>query len=182
MDQEVAARFVAWTGRFGRPRLPGMKRTKATQPPALPAIVKPQAKGPERWHPGTLTSGHWIKLPKALIKGTGRLKLKPHHVWLLIALELDKFSNRPPRYFWAQLADWAGCDKKTIARWARELRERGFLTYRQRWGKDQGQVQRLGYHNDRNEFTLDKGEKKILEVHAELEAEKKKWRSRNAPD
>lgn len=138
-------------------------------------------KGTERWPAEVIRPGDWIMLPKALIKGTRRLKLRPHHVWLLLALQLDRYRDRPPRYYWAQLADWAGFGAGTVARWARELKQKGLLAYKQPLVFAADEQRWPGQRNDRNEFYLEAFEQRLVVVHEELDsaaAKKKRRRKR----
>jgi DNA-binding transcriptional ArsR family regulator len=138
--------------------------------PATPD--KKQPDGTARWHKETVSPNHFITLPKALIKGTGKLKLKPHHVWLILALQLEQYRKHPSRHYWAELADWADVDISTVRRWATELKALGLVRIEQRHGPRQGVERTVGYRNDRNEFYMSTAADAVLRVHRELIAEK----------
>jgi hypothetical protein len=104
--------------------------------PAKPDTDKPA--GTARWHEETVAKGHFIQLPKALIKGTGKLKLKPHHVWLILALQLEQYGKHPSRHYWAELAGWAKVNVSTVRRWATELKDLGLVKINHRHGPREG--------------------------------------------
>src|SRR5688572_28016488 len=95
---KTRTRKVASQPAHNRTDAPKGSKAAAPAPPATKAEARTTKEaagsrdsGTQRWHPETMAPGEWIKLPKALIKGTGRLKLKPHHVWLLLALQLEQY-------------------------------------------------------------------------------------------
>src|SRR5690349_14558976 len=106
-----------WQNLVGRPRLR----------PMTPAETKKKSDGTSRWHKETVAPSQFITLPKALIKGTGKLKLKPHHVWLILALQLEQYGKHPSRHYWAELAGWADVTTSTVRRWAAELKKLGMV-------------------------------------------------------
>lgn len=141
-------------------------------PAGMATTKTKKAGGTDRWHPDTVADGHFILLPKALIKGTGRLKLKPHHVWLILALQLEQFRDHPSRHYWAELASWAKVTNSTMRRWASELKKMGLLNVKHRHGPRDGEQRTPGFRNDRNEFYMNHAADAVLRVHKEIEEEK----------
>jgi hypothetical protein len=137
-----------------------------------PKPEKKQPNGTSRWRKETVAPKHFIVLPKALIKGTGKLKLKPHHVWLILALQLEQYGKHPARHYWAELAGWANVTTSTIRRWAKELRALGMVKIKHRHGPRDGEDRQPGYRNDRNEFHMKGAEDAVLAVHEQLIKEK----------
>lgn len=123
--------------------------------------AKAKGKGTERWPAVCEEPGKFITLPKVFIKRTGELGLRPNHVWLLLALQLERFRDRPPRHYWEELARWCGRDKNTVRRWAYELQEMGLLGIEQVKELEPGQERRPGHRNERNRFHLDRFEDRL---------------------
>ena len=81
--------------------------------------------------------------------------LKPQHLWLLLALQSERYeSRRQPRYYWAELAGWAGVSVSTVRRWAYELKDLGLLKIIPCREQSASERKRVGVKNDRNRFDL----------------------------
>jgi hypothetical protein len=93
--------------------------------------------------------------------------MKPHHLWLLLALQTDRYRDRVPRYYWAELAAWAGVSANTVRRWGYDLESMGLLRIKQNRKLDPAQTRRVGHRNERNEFYLDNFETESLQQHRE---------------
>ena len=148
---------------------------------AKPRIAQqPRAPGTERWPKACVTKGNFFLVPRVLFRdlksfGTKQRHFRPHHLWLLLALQADRFRDRPPRYYWDAIAGWCGRDRNTVRRWGYELKEMGLLTIEECRKLDPDQTRGPGRRNERNRFFLEPFEKKVLEVHKQWE----KKRSRN---
>lgn len=106
-----------------------------------------------RWPEWGEAPGQWIKVPRRLIKGIGDLGLKPHHLWLVLVLQADRYHDRKPRWYWSELAAMAGRDENTIRRWARELQKKKLLRVTRKREPEMTGPRRFR-RNYRNEFDL----------------------------
>jgi len=149
------------------------KRTRVAE--GAPAA--PKDTGTQRWPKACLGKGEWLQVPKSVIQRLGEFDMKPHHLWLLLALQADRFRDRNPRYYWAALADWAGVTPNTVRRWGYELRDKGLLTIKQNRKPNPGEKRRTGYRNERNEFHLEPFETKAEEVHKRWKKKRKQRRN-----
>ncbi len=140
--------------------------------PVAPTASTKKATAPKedhRWPEGCTDPGEFFLLPKVLVQRLGDFKdadgnrLKPEHLWLILALQSDRMPDRVPRYYWAQLAAWAGVSKDTVRRWAYALQEMGFLRIEQIRRLDSHQQPRPGLRNERNRFHLQLFEKVCAE-------------------
>lgn len=155
---------------------------KAPPAPKAPAAPKPPGsskkgapkkdKGTQRWPAACVKDGDWFQLPKSVVQNMvgfdtpGAFKFKPHHLWLILALQADRYRDRIPRYYWEELAEWAGVDKNTVRRWGYELRDAGLLEIKQnRKVVSEGNTRRVGYRNERNEFILGPFEVMTAQIH-----------------
>lgn len=134
-------------------------------------IVKPPATpGTERWPKPCVSKGNFFLVPRVLFRDLNGLSTKnrhfrPHHLWLLLALQADRFRDRPPRYYWDTIAGWCGRDRNTVRRWGYELKAMGLLTIVECKKLDADQTKKPGRRNERNKFFLEPFEKRVLEVH-----------------
>ena len=164
-----------------RPRKAAKKKRKATPVKrarrAPSSTETPKDSGTQRWPEDCLRKGEWLQVPKSVIQRLGEFDMKPHHLWLLLALQADRFRDRPPRYYWAALADWAGVTPNTVRRWGYELRKKGLLTIKQNRKPNPGEKRRTGHRNERNEFHLEPFEKKTKAIHKQWKKERDQRRS-----
>lgn len=113
-----------------------------------------------RWGDLCEAKGQWIKVPKVVLERLGDFRgnngeqVKPHHLWLLLALQSTKYKDHLPRHYWDDLAFKAGVTKDTVRRWGYELRKMGLLVIKQRRTLGDGQPRKTGYRNERNEFDV----------------------------
>lgn len=133
-----------------------------------------KSSGTERWPSACMKPGQWFKVPKSLFQRTSEFheNFKPHHLWLILALQADRYKDRPPRHYWEQLAGWAGVSSNTVRRWGYELKKMGLLTIEQNRKLNPGEKARAGHRNERNEFHLLPFELKTLTVHQQWESER----------
>jgi len=138
-----------------------------------------KSSGTERWPAPCVERGNFILVPKVLFRDLESLSTKnrafqPHHLWLLLALQADRFRDRPPRYYWAAIAGWCGKDKNTVRRWGYELRDMGLLGIQECKELDPDQPKQPGRRNERNRFHLEPFEKRVLDVHTKWDATRPK--------
>ncbi len=89
-----------------------------------------------------------------MVKRLVDLGLKPHHLWLILVLQADRYLDRPPRWYWRELAGFCGRDENTVRRWAYQLCRRGYLSIKRSYVKEDATSRRRLYRNYRNEFDL----------------------------
>lgn len=130
------------------------------------------ATGTVRWPANCEAAGQFIKLPKVLIKRLAEFDIQPHHLWLLLRLQCDRFEGHPPRAYWAALAAECGRGKDAVRKWGYELRDKGLLRIQQNRRRDAEDADRHGWRNDRNSFHLDPFLAKAHEVQRKWMEEK----------
>lgn len=123
--------------------------------------------GTVRWPQNAVAEGEWIQLPNVLLKRMGQMELEPRHLWLLLVLQTARYKNRPPRFYWEELAAFCGKDKNTVRTWARQLKDMGLLKIRPSRELNPGEVPRPGHRNERNVFDLAPFEKRVEEEQEE---------------
>ena len=128
----------------------------------------PSKKSDHRWPVRCLGPNEYILLPKVLVKRLGALQIQPHHMWLILLLQVDRYEDRDPRWYWEELARFVGRDKNTVRRWAYELRDMGLLQIKQNRTKDPRHADKVNFRNERNTFILTPFDRRI-------EAEQKSW-------
>lgn len=143
-----------------------------TKPPKLRIVKKPKAPGTERWPKECVDKGNFFLVPRVLFRdlksfGTKTRHFRPHHLWLLLALQADRFRDNPPRLYWEAIAGWCGRDRNTVRRWGYELKNMGLLGIEECKKLDPDQERRPGRRNERNRFHLEPFEAKTLAVHRE---------------
>jgi hypothetical protein len=153
--------------------------TKKTK---LSILKQPRTPGTERWPKPCVTKGNFFLVPRVLYRdlksfGTKHRHFRPHHLWLLLALQTDRFRDNPPRYYWETIAQWCGRDRNTVRRWGYQLKGMGLLAIEECRKLDPDQTRGPGRRNERNKFFLEPFEDKVLEVHRRWE----KKRRRTAP-
>ena len=96
------------------------KKTAKAKKAGTPSSQKKRSRKPgtERWPAPCVADGEFILLPKALIKRFAQLGMEPRHLWLMLALQVDRYENRAPRFYWEELALWCGRSKNTVRKWA----------------------------------------------------------------
>jgi hypothetical protein len=129
-----------------------------------PAVVKKQ--GTERWPAECVANGEFFLLPKVLVKRFFKFGLRPHHLLLLLALQADRYRNRPTRHYWDNLAAWLGVSRNTVRRWGYELEKMKLVEIKLNRKRDPEDAGRIGYRNDRNEFRLEQFEERVKQEHA----------------
>lgn len=155
-------------------RIPSAAKAKAAEAPSPEPPKKP---GTQRWPAACVVKGDFFQMPKSIVQRMGdfstpTFQFKPHHLWLVMALQTDRFRDRVPRYYWAELASWAGVKEGTVRRWAYQLRDAGLLRIKQNRSVNPGTAPRPGVRNERNEFFLDPFEKATATVHEEWKEKK----------
>ena len=153
------------------------KSAVAGKPSAAKRAAAKKDAGTERWPKECLGKGDWLQVPKSVIQRLGEFDMKPHHLWLLLALQADRFRDRPPRYYWAALAEWAGVKPNTVRRWGYELRDKGLLTIKQNRKPNPGETRRTGHRNERNEFHLRPFELRTKAVHKRWKKDREQRRN-----
>lgn len=138
----------------------------------------------ERWPDELVRPNTWVELPKFLMKNTARLGLEPHHVWLVLFLQCERFRDRSPRYYWVEIARAAGRTTSTVRKWAYELRDRDLLSFGPGFEHDKKKKRARtegAPRNDRNVFYLRRFEEFLVdqqeefrEQDAELKAQRRK--------
>ncbi len=163
-----------------------MKRKKLSPPPPNPwestdddspwADASPSPKkdkGTERWPSVCVDPGEWWQLPKVLTKRFPKLGIEPQHLLLLLVLQTDRYRNRPPRYYWEELARDCGCTRNTVRRWGYELRDKCLLGITPVPRRLEGEERKIGYRNARNIFDLKPFEVLVASIHREWVKERK---------
>lgn len=124
--------------------------TKAAKPggkDAPPEKTKKRESGTERWPKECVSSGSFFIVPWVFFRdlvsfGTKQRHFRPHHLWLLLALQADRFRDNPPRYYWVAIAGWCGRDRNTVRRWGVRPRSYGAPDHpgvqEARTGRDRG--------------------------------------------
>lgn len=147
--------------------------TTMTKPQPKPRIVRrPKIPGTERWPKECVDKGNFFLVPRVLFRdlksfGTKSSHFRPHHLWLLLALQTDRFRDNPPRYYWETIARWCGRDRNTVRRWGYELKAMGLLRIQECKKLEADQERHPGRRNERNRFFLEPFEEKVLAVHRE---------------
>lgn len=149
------------------------KKAKPRAARQLPSL------GTERWPKECVAKGNFFLVPSVLFRdlksfSTKNRNFRPHHLWLLLALQAERFRDRPPRYYWEAIASWCGFDRNTVRRWGYELKDMGLLEIEECKKLEPGHVRRPGYRNERNRFKLEPFEKKVLEVHTAWDKQRRK--------
>lgn len=144
-------------------------------------LVKKPSSTDHRWPPVCLENGEWFRVPKVLFRELAAFsapkvkpRFRPHHLWLLLALQADRYRDRPPRYFWANIAGWSGYDKNTVRRWGYELQRMGLLLIVPCKELNPDQERHPGTRNERNKFLLEPLEKRVEAVHLAWTKRRKK--------
>ena len=137
-------------------------------PPKRKLQLLKKKSGTERWPASCLEEGEWLQVPKVLFRqltafDAPRVKprFRPHHLWLLLALQAERYRDRPPRHFWANIAAWSGYDKNTVRRWGYELQRMGLLRIVPCKELNPEQERYPGARNERNKFFLEPFEKRV---------------------
>jgi hypothetical protein len=130
-------------------------------------------KGTERWPTICVGRGEWFALPKVLLKRFPKLGIEPQHLLLLLVLQTDRYRDRPPRYYWEELANLCGCTRNTVRRWGYELRDRGLLNIKPVPRRLEGEERKIGYRNARSIFDLKPFEALVEAIHREWVKERK---------
>lgn len=132
--------------------------------------------GTQRWPKNAVQEGQWIQLPKVVLKRMGEMGLEPRHLWLLLVLQSERYRNRPPRFYWEELAGFCGKNRNSVRKWAYELKAMGMLEIRQMRKLNPGEERRPGHRNERNEFLLGKFEARIQEEQEKLNQTRRRKR------
>jgi hypothetical protein len=100
----------------------------------------------------------YIKVPRTLVylgayapELVGKT-LQPRHVVLLLNLAARKYSNKPIRAYWEEIAVQLGVKTGTVRKWAYELEKQKMLTIRRHRGPSR--EQKPGVRNQRNTFDI----------------------------
>ena len=156
-----------------------------------PTAEDTKEKAPQRWTENSIEEGQWIQLPKVLLQGLSHFVLtfadsrrdRPithQELWPLLTLQSEKYSNRFPRFYWEELAQFCGASKQSVRRWAYQLRDGGLLEIIPSKSKSPDEQGRVGYRNERNKFKLDEFEARVEQVHLRLAKSRKKKRRKKA--
>ena len=110
--------------------------------------------GTKRWPPNCEAKGEFILIPRVLIKRFGELQISPQELLLILMLQVDRYADRKPRFYWEQLAEWCGLSKHAVRKWGYSLKKKKLLNIKLRVKREPGEKRVIGKRHDRSEFDL----------------------------